>query len=64
MDDFFFFFFLMRNIESTLNITEPLTTQFAGVNVSNFQPGNFTGWGGEGVKMPARLSTGCVARLD
>ena len=28
----------------------PSSILFAGVHVSTFQPGNFTGWGSEGVK--------------
>ena len=39
----------MHSIQSRF-VIGPLNILFAGVYVSIFQPGNFTGWGSEGVK--------------
>ena len=39
----------MHSIESRF-VIEPSDILFAGVYVGTFQPGDFTGWGSEGVK--------------
>ena len=45
---FIFIFFKLHNTERF--VTGPSNTQFDGVYVCSFQPGNFTGWGSEALR--------------
>ena len=51
----------MRSIESRFVIGPP-NTLFAGVYVCTFQPGNFTGWGSEGVNSSFHRSSPLLQR--
>ena len=44
----------MHNTESKFGFRTIKTILFAGMYVSTFQPGNFTGWDSEGVKFAWR----------